>query len=90
MCWAIQNLCGNSFSGYSAYFFRQAGLADSTSYDFVSLPLAARAPPLTLLAGQALGQYGINMAGVFGAWFLMSRGIGRRTLYLYGQWCARS
>lgn len=35
-----------------------------------------------------MGQYGINMAGVFGAWFLMSRGIGRRTLYLYGQWCA--
>lgn len=67
MCWAIQNLSGNSFSGYSTYFFKQAGLADSTSYDF------------------ALGQYGINMAGVFGAWFLMSRGIGRRTLYLYGQ-----
>lgn len=26
----------------------------------------------------ALGQYGINMIGVFGAWALMSRGIGRR------------
>jgi len=24
------------------------------------------------------------MAGVFGAWFLMTLGIGRRTLYLYG------
>lgn len=34
--------------------------------------------------GFALGQYGMNMVGVFGAWFLMSRGIGRRTLYLYG------
>ncbi|KAF2724062.1 putative MFS alpha-glucoside transporter [Polychaeton citri CBS 116435] len=32
----------------------------------------------------ALGQYGINMAGVFGAWFLMTIGLGRRTLYLYG------
>ncbi|CAF3576995.1 unnamed protein product [Fusarium graminearum] len=32
----------------------------------------------------ALGQYAINMIGVFGAWALMSRGIGRRTLYLYG------
>ncbi|RDW90775.1 putative MFS alpha-glucoside transporter [Aspergillus mulundensis] len=32
----------------------------------------------------AMGQYGINMAGVFGAWFLMSWGIGRRKLYLYG------
>ncbi|KAG5665479.1 hypothetical protein KAF25_009604 [Fusarium avenaceum] len=32
----------------------------------------------------ALGQYAINMIGVFGAWGLMSAGIGRRTLYLYG------
>lgn len=34
--------------------------------------------------GFAMGQYGINMAGVFGAWFLMSIGLGRRTLYLGG------
>ncbi|KAG9242028.1 general substrate transporter [Calycina marina] len=66
MTWAIQNLSGNSFSGYSAYFLQRAGLDPSTSYDF------------------ALGQYGINMAGVFGAWWLMSLGIGRRSLYLYG------
>lgn len=66
MCWAIQNLSGNSFSGYSTYFLEQAGLATSTSYDF------------------ALGQYGINMAGCIGAWFLMSFGFGRRSLYLYG------
>lgn len=32
----------------------------------------------------ALGQYAINMVGVLGAWFLMTLGIGRRTLYLYG------
>ncbi|KAE8151303.1 general substrate transporter [Aspergillus avenaceus] len=32
----------------------------------------------------AMGQYGINMVGVFGAWFLMTLGIGRRSLYLYG------
>ncbi|KAL4725766.1 hypothetical protein ACLX1H_007919 [Fusarium chlamydosporum] len=32
----------------------------------------------------ALGQYAINMIGVFGAWGLMSLGIGRRSLYLYG------
>lgn len=34
--------------------------------------------------GFALGQYGMNMVGVFIAWFLMSVGIGRRSLYLYG------
>ncbi|RMZ83342.1 hypothetical protein DV737_g1670, partial [Chaetothyriales sp. CBS 132003] len=66
MVWAIQNLSGNSFSGYSTYFLEQAGLETSKALDF------------------ALGQYGINMAGVFGAWFLMTVGIGRRSLYLYG------
>lgn len=34
--------------------------------------------------GFALGQYAMNMAGVFGAWFLMTLGIGRRALYLHG------
>ncbi|KAG4413559.1 hypothetical protein IFR04_013293 [Cadophora malorum] len=66
MVWAIQNLSGNSFSGYSTYFLQQAGLETSKAFDF------------------SLGQYGINMIGVFGAWFLMSWGIGRRSLYLYG------
>ncbi|KAK2749916.1 hypothetical protein FQN57_005333 [Myotisia sp. PD_48] len=32
----------------------------------------------------AMGQYSINMVGVFGAWGLMTLGIGRRTLYFYG------
>lgn len=32
----------------------------------------------------ALGQYAINTVGVFGAWALMSAGIGRRTLFVYG------
>ena len=66
MCWAMQNLSGNAFSGYSTYFLESAGLDPSTSYDF------------------ALGQYGINMVGTFGAWFLMTLGVGRRSLYLYG------
>ncbi|KAI8943545.1 hypothetical protein NX059_001541 [Plenodomus lindquistii] len=66
MAWAIQNLSGNAFSGYSSYFLQQAGLPASTSFDF------------------AMGQYGINMAGVFGAWYLMKLGFGRRTLYLGG------
>ncbi|KIH87551.1 hypothetical protein SPBR_04862 [Sporothrix brasiliensis 5110] len=34
--------------------------------------------------GFALGQYAFNVVGVIGAWFLMSWGIGRRSLYLYG------
>ncbi|KAI2618291.1 sugar transporter [Hypomontagnella submonticulosa] len=66
MCWAIQNLSGNSFSNYSTYFLQQAGLSNDTAYAF------------------AMGQYAINCAGVFGAWTLITFGIGRRTLYLYG------
>ncbi|KAI1372586.1 sugar transporter [Hypoxylon crocopeplum] len=66
MCWAIQNLSGNSFSNYSTYFLQQAGLSNDKAYAF------------------AMGQYAINCAGVFGAWTLITLGIGRRTLYLYG------
>ena len=32
----------------------------------------------------AIGQYSINCVGVFGAWWLMKLGVGRRSLYLYG------
>ncbi|KAF2766103.1 trehalose transporter [Teratosphaeria nubilosa] len=32
----------------------------------------------------AMGQYAINMVGVFGAWGLMTYGIGRRALYFWG------
>jgi SP family general alpha glucoside:H+ symporter-like MFS transporter len=66
MCWAIQNLSGNSFSSYSTYFLEQAGLNPSNALNF------------------ALGQYSINCIGVFGAWFLMASGIGRRRLYFLG------
>ncbi|KAK0716205.1 maltose permease MAL61 [Lasiosphaeris hirsuta] len=66
MVWVIQNLSGNSFSNYSTYFLKQAGLDATSAYGF------------------ALGQYGINMVGVFGAWFLMGCDVGRRSLYLYG------
>ncbi|RYP35578.1 hypothetical protein DL766_002435 [Monosporascus sp. MC13-8B] len=34
MCWAMQNLSGNSFSNYSTYFLQQAGLESSTAYAF--------------------------------------------------------
>ena len=66
MVWAIQNLSGNSFSNYSTYFLKQAGLSEHNSYAF------------------AMGQYSINIVGVFGAWGLMTLGVGRRTLYLVG------
>lgn len=35
----------------------------------------------------ALGQYAFNIVGVIGAWFLMSYGVGRRTLYINGLCC---
>lgn len=66
MVWAMQNLSGNSFSNYSTYFLKQAGLSERDSYAF------------------AMGQYSINMVGVFAAWGLMSWGLGRRTLFFWG------
>jgi SP family general alpha glucoside:H+ symporter-like MFS transporter len=33
MVWAIQNLCGSTLMGYSTYFYEQAGLAVSFSFD---------------------------------------------------------
>ena len=66
MIWAIQNLAGNSFAGYVAYFLEQAGLDPAYALDFT------------------LGKDAINILGVFGSWFLMSLGFGRRSLYLYG------
>ncbi|KAI6780334.1 Maltose permease-like protein [Emericellopsis cladophorae] len=66
MVWAAQNLSGNTFSNYSSYFLKQAGLSERNSYAF------------------AMGQYSINIVGVFGAWGLMTVGLGRRSLFLYG------
>ncbi|RYP70754.1 hypothetical protein DL771_005249 [Monosporascus sp. 5C6A] len=34
MCWAMQNLSGNSFSNYSTYFLQQAGLESNSAYAF--------------------------------------------------------
>jgi MFS transporter, SP family, general alpha glucoside:H+ symporter len=31
--WAIQNLCGSAFMGYSTYFYTQAGLSTTYSFD---------------------------------------------------------
>lgn len=31
--WSIQNLCGNSFMGYSTYFYKQAGLPTTQSFN---------------------------------------------------------
>ncbi len=31
--WAIQNLCGSAFMGYSTYFYEQAGLPIVDSFD---------------------------------------------------------
>ncbi|WVQ84711.1 hypothetical protein IAT38_006867 [Cryptococcus sp. DSM 104549] len=66
--WGMQNLSGNTFSNYSTYFFQQAF---GTANE-------------TLPYDFAMGQYGINMIGVFGAWGLMALGIGRRQLLLLG------
>jgi SP family general alpha glucoside:H+ symporter-like MFS transporter len=54
-----------------------------SNYSTYFLQSAGLSP--TSAYGFALGQYGMNMVGVFGAWGLMTLGIGRRSLYLYGK-----
>lgn len=34
MAWSSQNLLGNAFTGYSTYFFEQAGVSTANSYSF--------------------------------------------------------
>ncbi|KAL3459043.1 general substrate transporter [Aspergillus heterothallicus] len=65
LTWAGQNLCGTAFMNNSTYFFVQAGMDESNSFNM------------------SMGQYGIGIVGVFGAWFMM-RNVGRRTLYVSG------
>ncbi|KAN0090028.1 putative MFS maltose permease [Hyaloscypha variabilis] len=33
MVWMVQTLCGSTFMGYSTYFYQQAGLATTSSFD---------------------------------------------------------
>jgi SP family general alpha glucoside:H+ symporter-like MFS transporter len=54
--WAIQNLCGAAFMGYSTYFYKQAGLATEYSFD-MSMSL------------YAVAIIGVFVSWFFMAWF---------------------
>lgn len=47
--WAIQNLCGSAFMGYSTYFYEQAGLPTVDAFD-MSMAQVSRASALLLIA----------------------------------------
>lgn len=79
--------------GYTTYFLEQGGLSPSYALNFsmyfslsIPVPHCTQFPFALLVTSRttAIGQYGINCVGVFGAWWLMARGIGRRTLFFYG------
>jgi len=55
--WAIQNLCGAAFMGYSAYFFQQAGLSVNSSFDF-SISLYAVAMIGVVISWFLMGRMG--------------------------------
>ena len=58
MVWAVQTLCGaSSFTGYSTYFFEQAGLGTSDAFS-LSLGQYALGAVGTLLSWILMGKYG--------------------------------
>lgn len=63
--WAIQNLCGSAFMGYSTYFYQQAGLDTSNSFT-MSLVQYALGIIGTLLSWYAMRFFGRRTLYMFG------------------------
>jgi SP family general alpha glucoside:H+ symporter-like MFS transporter len=55
--WAIQNLCGSTFMGYSTYFYEQAGLATSNAFTMSLVQYALG------MIGTALSWYAMKFCG---------------------------
>jgi SP family general alpha glucoside:H+ symporter-like MFS transporter len=75
--WVVQAACGASLIGYSAYFFRQAGLPTTISFDF-SMAVYAAAIAGVFISWFAMAHFGrrtIYLAGL-GAIFLTMLSIG--------------
>ena len=67
--WAIQNLCGSAFMGYSTYFYEQAGLATTEAFN-LSLVQYALGAVGTVLSWFALGRFGRRQLYLLGLVFL--------------------
>jgi hypothetical protein len=52
--WAIQNLCGSAFMGYSTYFYEQAGLSTLKSFD-MSMAQVCKTYRVPFAAASTLG-----------------------------------
>jgi len=63
--WAIQNLCGSAFMGYSTYFYEQAGLAIADSFD-MSMAQYALGAIGTILSWFAMSKLGRRTMYVWG------------------------
>lgn len=69
--WAIQTLCGSpSITGFSTYFFVQAGLADSNAFS-LSLGTYALGAVGTLLSWFLLGWFGRRTLYIWGQVFMI-------------------
>lgn len=63
--WSIQNLCGSAFMGFSTYFYEQAGLAESASFD-MSMGQYALGAVGTILSWFLMGSVGRRRLYVYG------------------------
>lgn len=69
MVWAIQNLCGASFMGYSTYFYEQAGLATDDAFS-LSLGLYAIGAVGTICSWFLMGTFGRRKLYLWGQVFM--------------------
>jgi len=63
--WAIQNLCGSAFMGYSTYFYKQAGLATENAFD-LSMAQYALGAIGTILSWFAMAKMGRRTLYLYG------------------------
>lgn len=63
--WAIQNLCGSAFMGYSTYFYQQAGLATENAFN-MSMAQYALGAVGTVLSWFAMSRMGRRTLYLYG------------------------
>ena len=70
--WAIQNLCGSTFFNYSDYFFENAGLASSNSFDLAmgQYAMGAIGTMTSWFLMEKLGRRSIYLIGSAGLFIL--------------------
>jgi len=73
MIWLFQNITGSAFMGYSTYFYKQAGLADSMSFTFsiIQYVLGLIGTIGSWFLSQKMGRFTIYFSGICGQFIIL-------------------